>query len=76
MGEDTSGDFSESFLVTLILTDIAIAMFDSVTVSMGEDTSGDFSESFLVTLILTNIAIAMLDFVTVSMGGGYQRGFQ
>ena len=37
-----------SFLVTLILTDIAIAMFDSVTVSMGEDTSGDFSESFLV----------------------------
>ena len=40
MGEDTSRDFSESFLVTLILTDIAIAMFDSVTVSLGEDTSG------------------------------------
>jgi hypothetical protein len=31
-----------------LLTAIAIAISDSVTVSMGEDTSGAFSESFFV----------------------------
>ena len=32
----------------MVLTDMAIAILDSVTVSIGEETSGAFNDSFFV----------------------------